>query len=504
MSDVKRAAHGVAAIFSGMTAQTIIRMVVIAILARYLSPADFGVVAAAMILINIVNIQGAFGVGNALIQIKDIEAKHVETALSLSVGWAVCLTALIYVGADAIAAFLSVPESADVLRWLSLGVFLRMISETPRAMLNRELRFRTIAVINLLSYILGYACVGVTMALSGHGYWALVAADITTAGAAGLLCTLASRMPWRFSMHQGSARRLLRFGGHVTGASLLRQVAYHFDQFIIARSFGPAELGFYSRGQNTAFRPINALGLSIESVLYPLITPLQNDAQRLQGVFVRGFTIYAIFVLPIVGLVAILADEVILLLLGEGWERAALFVQLLALGMLCRTVTRLCGTVMKCRGKTGWIVLLEMEYAIVAGTFILVGSLFGMEGLAVGVSLAMLIHLLIFISMVFVELKGGWERLGRSALGAAPLAIVPLLTAAGAHGMWTSIFDAPVIVTLGVISLVFALSWAAVFLFVPTRVVGSDGVWVYNRISDLVPSRTPFADAIRNRVARVT
>ncbi|KAB7741108.1 oligosaccharide flippase family protein [Parvibaculum sedimenti] len=501
MSMTLRATRGISQILLGSTVQTLLRFGVIGILARHLTPADFGVVAAAMIIVSIVDLEGALGVAPALIQRKELEPRHIETGQSLALAVAALLGGSLYLASDFVADLLSIPQSASALHVLCLVVFLRTAVSVPEAMIYRTLQFRKLAATQVASYCIGYAIVGVGLAMMSFGYWSLVYAEVAQALALSLLYVWQSRPSPRLGFDRLTARELLGFGLSLSAAKVMRQVIFSIDQAVVARLFGPTQLGLYVRAQSTTFRPINALGGALESVIFPMMSTIQHDTERVNTVFARGMSAYFAFISPVVATSAILSNEIIYILLGSGWTEAALLMQLLAAGFFCRTANRLCATILKARGRALWLLLLQIEHVVIVSTCILAGAQFGVRGVAVGMSASQFLHLLSGIILVLWETKGGWRPLCRTLLGTAPIAVGPVLLGLAGHVALVAL-GAPWFVAFTLTCAIVILSWLTTIMLIPVQTLGEHGPWLLQSLSKFVPSRLPKSAILRAWIAR--
>ncbi|MDD4616800.1 MAG: lipopolysaccharide biosynthesis protein [Alphaproteobacteria bacterium] len=496
----EQAARGVTHIVLGSTIQTLLRLIVVGILARHLTPAEFGIVSAALIVVSVIDLEGALGIAPALIQRKDLEPRHIETGQFLALVLAACFSGGIYFAAKPLSEALSIEQSFHALRALCLVIFFRTAVSVPEALLYRKMQFRKIAGAQVASYFIGYALVGVSLALSGLGYWSLVVAEIAQSLILSLIYISHNPLA-RPAYDRKAAKDLLGFGLGISAAKLVRQMTFSIDQTVIARLFGAVELGFYTRAQGATFRPINTLGSAIESVLFPMLAPVQRDTERIRGIFIRGMGVYFSIIAPIAASSAILSSEIVRLLLGPGWEKAAVLMRLLSTGLFFRTANRLCATMIKTRDRSGWMFLLQIEFALIVGLCVTFGSKYAVEGVALAISASFFIHFLCSVFLVFIDLGGGWQRLARLLWGAAPISIFPAFAGALAHSAlvaanydWreTLIFTALVICSL----------WAMMILFIPLRTLGPDGEWLLRSFSKFIPRSAPMSVLLRRRIAR--
>lgn len=496
-----RAARGISHILLGSTVQTLLRLVVIGVLARHLTPADFGVVAAAMFVLAVVDLEGALGVAPALIQRDELEPRHLETGQSLALIVAALLGSAIYLASGLVADLLSTPQSARAIEMLSLVVVLRTATSVSEAMLYRQLEFYKIAVMQVASYFFGYVVVGVGLALLGFGYWSLIYAEVARALALGLLNIWQSPPPPRLGFDRQIVRELLGFGLNLSASKMIRQLIVSIDQAVVARLFGPAELGFYVRAQGATSRPINSLGGALEAVLFPMVATIQHDTERVRAVFARGMGIYYYILIPVVGTSAILAHELIHVMLGPGWDKAATLMQLMSAGFFFRTANRLCGTILKSRGRTTWMLLLTFSQGALVAIAVVLGTFSGVEGFAIAMSGAQILHHFISIALVNSDLQNDTRRTARVLGGAIPIAILPLCIGTVVHATLSTLgaFWALNFVISGT---AVAATWFASLALTPLWMLGPDGADALQAVSKMIPKKLPLGRQLRTLIAR--
>ena len=173
-----RALGGMLWTFSGTGVQAVAQLVVLMILGRLLTPTDFGLMGAAAVIIALSQIVSQIGVGPAIIQRRELDPEHVRVAFTISGALGFVLGAAVWLAAPALAAFYRIPAVEPVLRGVALLFPIDGLNTVGESLLVRQLRFRLFVTVELGSYVLGYACVGVWLAWQGYGVWALVAANV--------------------------------------------------------------------------------------------------------------------------------------------------------------------------------------------------------------------------------------------------------------------------------------------------------------------------------------
>ena len=217
------------------------------ILARLLTPDDYGVYASAFIVLGFATNLSEFGFGQSVIQLERLENRHIGTGYSISLGIGLTLSAAVFASADALSSILRVPETANVLRVVALIVPLRSMTIVTENLLKRDLRMKTLAILQYGSMLIGNVFVTIALAWLGFGYWALVG---------GFLAMHVSTAAWLFvktdhdfglSFDLASARDLLSKGIGFSASRMLQYVGARGDSFVIARYIGGGQLGIYNR-----------------------------------------------------------------------------------------------------------------------------------------------------------------------------------------------------------------------------------------------------------------
>jgi O-antigen/teichoic acid export membrane protein len=174
-----RALGGMLWTFSGTGVQAAVQIGVTAALGRLLTPAEFGVMGAAVVVIALSQIVSQIGVGPAIVQRKELDEQHIRTAFTISGGLGFVLGAILWLGAPALARFYRIPEVEPVFRAMALLFPIDGLNTVGESLLSRQLRFRLFVALDVGCYIVGYACIGVFLAWRGYGVWALVAANLS-------------------------------------------------------------------------------------------------------------------------------------------------------------------------------------------------------------------------------------------------------------------------------------------------------------------------------------
>ncbi|MBX5441181.1 MAG: lipopolysaccharide biosynthesis protein [Solirubrobacteraceae bacterium] len=333
------------------------------VLARLLTPADFGVVALALTFMVFLDTVKDLGLGQALIVAPDDElAERAQTAFGWSLTIGAGLSAATIAISPLAAAFFDAPALAAILAVLGLNFLLRSVGATHYALARRALDFRSRTLAELAdASVRGVA--SITLALAGLGAWSLVLGYLL--GTSALVATIWSRVAFRprLRLQRAHLRELLTFGGTLTVVDIGHALAHEIDYLFIARILGVAPLGLYSVGFRLPELLIVNLAVVAGTVLFPAYALLDPD--RLREAFLVSLRYTALLVLPVaVGLV-LLARPVVLVLFGERWEAAIPVMQVLAAYAVVVTLNVPAGTVYKVTGRPWILIAFTVPYVAV-------------------------------------------------------------------------------------------------------------------------------------------
>ncbi len=243
----QRTAHGLFWTLGGTGGIAISRIAILAVLARLLTPADYGAVEAAMTSIVFFTIFSQLGVGPAVVQSSGLTDTHIRVAGTLSVLMGLAVAGIVCLCADPISHFFHRDDLQPLLRVLSIIFVMQGVFTVSEAQLQRDMNFRTLSLIDLCSYAFGYGAVGIVAALNGYGVWSLVAAQVGQSAVKAIMLLWVKPHAMRPSLRLREARDLVGFGAGFTIASLANQLATNGDNLVVGRVLGTTALGSYGR-----------------------------------------------------------------------------------------------------------------------------------------------------------------------------------------------------------------------------------------------------------------
>jgi lipopolysaccharide exporter len=357
-----------------------------AVLARLLTPAAFGLIAFAGVFLRFVNYFAKAGITQALVQKPELSREDVRAAFTLSTGLGLAFSVVVLIVAPVAGTVAQDPALVPVLQWLAVGLALHGVGAPATALLRRDLRFRELAGISVGSYIVGYIGVGLVMALTGAGVWALVGATLTQTAFAAVAAFVLVRHPIAPTTARRSYREILRFGARVSVVGFLEFLNLNMDTLAVGRWAGTSQLGLYNRANLLADLPAHNLMNGLSQVLFPSFSAVQHDKRRVRGAYLSAVGAAAAIVLPLNAGMAVAAPEIVLVVLGPQWTGAIEVLPWLLLASSLAMVGHFAGVVTEAQAALNGKMVVAGTSAATLAVFLMLAS--GRSLAAYGAALA--------------------------------------------------------------------------------------------------------------------
>jgi PST family polysaccharide transporter len=369
-------------------------------LARLLSPQVFGLVAIAGIYIAFMQVFVYQGFGAAVIQRRELEREHLDSAFWIAVATASFLCLLTFLLGHQIARFFHEPRVAPVIELLSLSFFIYALGSVHGALLSRELDFRPLAVRSLIATG-GGGAVGLSMAYYGWGVWSLVGQQLVHS-TLGCIC-LWWAFPWRpsFRISKRHLRDLYGFSLSITGNDILWCFSQRSDQTLVGYGFGSVGLGPYSLASRVVTLLFDGIMVPIQSVAFPAFSKLQSAPSSLERVVHKFCELTAFVSLPVYAGIIVVAPELVPCLFGAKWIPAVPILQVLAVYGSVRVSLAFVHPLMLSIGRPGLYLLMDIILAILTFTGCVVAVRWSPEAISVSVLLSMLTSAVIVFVMMW-------------------------------------------------------------------------------------------------------
>jgi O-antigen/teichoic acid export membrane protein len=299
------------------------------ILARLLGPEDFGLIGMVTAFTGALTTLGDFGLSAAAIQRTTVTGEQLSALFWINMLLGAVLGLITLSMAPAIAAFYHAPQLVGITAVMAMGFLLNAAGIQHAAILQRQMRFTALTVINVVSLIGGIA-IAIYGAKAGYGYWALASMSVTSPliGTIGVWLTT-GWVPGK-PRRSTEIRSMMHFGGSLALINLLVYFGYNAEKIMIGRFWGADAIGIYGRAYQLINIPTENLNSAIGQVAFSALSRLQDDPVRFRSYFLKGFSLILALTLPITIACALFSEDIVFVLLGPNWKDAAIIVRLLA------------------------------------------------------------------------------------------------------------------------------------------------------------------------------
>jgi O-antigen/teichoic acid export membrane protein len=398
------------------------------LLARLLTPSDFGLISMVTGITGFVEAFKDAGLSLATVQRAHINHQQVSTLFWINVGLSAFLMALVLVLSPALAMFYHEPRLTWVAAAIACTFLLGGLTVQHQALLRRNLRFKTLAVIDVISLSTGVlAAIG--MAIAGFRYWALVGMTLVSALTNAIAVWIA--LPWRPGRPQRGCgvRPMIAFGGNIVTTRFVYSFVTNVPNVLIGWYWGAGAVGLYQKAYSLLMFAIDQIHAPVAAVALSPLSRVQSEPERFRRYFLAGYSIVISFALPVVVISAVFSEEIIRVVLGVQWGGAVGIFRWLAIGSVFVILLNPLGMVLQAAGRAARQVKITLvDSALVTGAY-LAGLRYGPVGVAIGF---VVVRALGYIPITCAMLKGtgiGLERLFRTAL--LPLIATLLASVAG-------------------------------------------------------------------------
>jgi PST family polysaccharide transporter len=420
MKDLKqKAIRGGFAKVCAQAANFVLRLASVMILARLLTPRDFGLVGMVTALTGVLGLFRDFGLSSAAIQRVNVTEEQVSTLFWINILVGAILAVLTLLMAPAISLFYHEPRLLGVTAVLGIGFLFNAAGVQHGALLQRQMRFTTVAAIDTLALVLSIV-VGIGMALRGYGHWSLVGMTLTAPFVSTLGAWVVTAWIPGLTRNWDGIRSMMRFGGTITLNGLVVYIGYNLEKVLLGRYWGADVVGIYGRAYQLTNIPTDNLNSSIGGVAFSALSRVQDDPQRLKSYFLKGYSLVLALTLPITIVCTLFANDAILVLLGQKWKEAIPIFRLLAPTILIFAMINPFSWLLFSIGLVGRSLKIALVIAPLVITATIIGLPYGPKGVAFAYSTAMTLwvvpHIAWCVQGTMVSVRDVFQSLSRPLL----------------------------------------------------------------------------------------
>lgn len=356
----------------------------IIVLARLLSPDDFGVMSLAVVVTGFITLFRDMGTGAAVIQRQAADPSLVGTIYSFNALLSATAGLLTAAAAPFAAAFFRAPSLEPVLLVLAGSLALAGFGVVPQAVMERDGRFGRLAQIELGSVACG-VLTGVAMAYSGFGLWSLVGQTVVTTSLTTLLLVVLSGARPALRPDWAQLRGVAKYSLNLSGFNLFNYLVVNADNAIIGKVLGARELGYYALAYHIALGPLRSIGAVVGRVLFPSLARLQHDRRALGREYLKAVRLMGLIGFPLTAMLVALADVATRALLGDSWQPMIPILVVLGAAAFMKSVSIISGNICVATGRTDILMRLGLATGVLAIAAFWIGAHLGG---AVGVAIA--------------------------------------------------------------------------------------------------------------------
>ncbi len=395
--------------------QFLIQSISTVVLARLLTPTDFGLVAMVTAITGLGQAFADLGLSEATIQCREIDHNQITTLFWINAAVGLMLMVATMALGPALGWFYRQPQIENITFVLSFTFLICGLRVQHDALLRRQMRFRSLAIRDVTSSAVAVP-VAITMAWQGAGYWALVALPLTLNLTQMVLSWLMVRWVPGLPRRQAKVGSMVLFGSNVAGSYFIFNVNRSVDNVLIGWYWGAGPLGLYSRAYNLLMLPVRQLGAPASSVAIATLSRIQDDPERFARYYLRATNLIMWICTPIFGFLFVAAQPVIILTLGNKWREATPVFQILVISGLGQLLLQSIVWLFVSRGQSRRLLKLSLIISPIIVASFAIGLPFGIKGVALSSALVLLSILPWILKVAFRGTNLTLQRLGQAIL----------------------------------------------------------------------------------------
>lgn len=371
-----------------------IQFVVMIIMARQLTPDDYGLVSMLTIFIALSQSLVDCGFSNALIRKQDRSEIDNSTVFFFNVAVGIILYIILFISAPFIAGFYHQPLLVPITRLISISVVINSLVVVQRSLLTVKIDFKTQTIASFCGAVIS-GIVGVYMAFNGYGVWSIVWQQLLNLTINTLMLWILAK--WRpiLAYSWKSFKQLFGFGSKLAVSGVIDTIYNNIYLIVIGKIFNASDLGYYTRAYQFAQFPSSNFTGIIQRVTYPILCSFQNDITMLRNIYRRSIRLSTFFVFPFMMLLAALAQPLILVLLKEQWSFSIILLQILCFSMMWYPMHSLNLNLLQVQGRSDLYLKLEIIKKIIGISILCLTIPFGLVAMCIGTILSSIICLIV-------------------------------------------------------------------------------------------------------------
>ena len=364
------------------------------ILARLLSPSDYGIIAMVTIFFAVAQSFVDSGFSNALVRKTDRVEEDLSTCFYFNIGVGIIAYIVLFLIAPLVANFYNQPILSPIIRITGLGVILNSLCVVQQALFTIKIDFKSQAKITLSATVIS-GIVGILLAYQGYGIWALVWQGVASSIVRMGLLWLMSKWRPRTGFSKSSFNYLFGYGSKLLASGLLDTIYNNIYPIVIGKFYNPAQLGNYSRALGWAQLPSANITSILQRVTFPVLSAIQDDSLRLQNSYRRLLKLSAFIVFPLMMGLASMASPLIRVILTAKWDGCVLYLQILCFALMLYPIHAINLNLLQVKGRSDIFLRLEIIKKIIGVVILIITIPLGITAMCLGMVFSSIICLII-------------------------------------------------------------------------------------------------------------
>src|SRR5712675_2021510 len=356
------------------------------VLARLLTPEDYGLIGMVAILINFVGMFQYLGLSTATVKWSELNHQQVSTLFWVNMALSVAIMLITIGSGPLLAWFYKEPRLIGITAGYGITIFFAGLAIQHEAILTRQMRFTAIVIVEVVAILAGFAS-AVVAALRGAGYWSLVlnqlVMTLVTVIGVWAVCRWRPGLPARGI----GLRSMLSYGGNITGFNVMTFFSRNLDNALIGKFWGPYQLGVYSRAYQMLLMPMQQINAPLGAVAVPALSRLSDQPERYRAAYLKILEKVVMITMPLGALMIATSDWMVLFLLGPQWRETGRIFMLLGIAAMIQPVTKTAWWLFSTQGRTRELFHWGLIGAAIAIVSIVAGLPWGAPGVAASYAL---------------------------------------------------------------------------------------------------------------------
>lgn len=353
------------------------------VLARLLTPSDYGLIGICLIINTVLSAFVDGGFSNSLIRKKEVSDLDYNTMFLSNIGLSIGLYILLYLATPFIASFFNNDVLEKLIHITSLILIIDALSIVQNTIITKRLDFKLRAKASFTASIIS-GCIGIVLALKGYGVWALAVQIVSRSLLNTILLVIVNRWLPCFTFSRDSFRYMWSFGWKLVATTMLNQIFNEIYQTVVAKCYTPATLGQYTRAREYAKIFSSNISNIIQRVSFPMLSNIQDDKERLLSVYRKSIKMTSFVTFVCLFSLSSVSDSLIYVLIGPQWHQAAQFLPLICLSLSLQPLSAINLNIMKVYGRSDVVLKLEIIKKSMAILPIALGIFVGIYWMLVG------------------------------------------------------------------------------------------------------------------------